>query len=124
MNEARPEGGLRARVVNGRLELNEPTALPEGFVLDLVFAAGHPVGSSRPRRRAVVRSGRLVLNTPTELPEGTEVDLFADDEGVDLVEEEREALHAAIRASLRQMRAGQVLPAEEVLRRLRDRRGP
>ncbi len=27
---------IRARVLNGRLQLNEPTALPEGTVLDLV----------------------------------------------------------------------------------------
>ena len=29
--------GLRARVENGRLKLDEPTTLPEGTVLDLVI---------------------------------------------------------------------------------------
>ena len=43
--------------------------------------------------RARVEKGRLVLDEPTTLPEGT----VADDEGDDLTNEERRALHELCR---------------------------
>lgn len=49
--------------------------------------------------RARVEKRRLVLDESTTLPEGTVVDLVADDEGDDLTEEERRALHDAMSAS-------------------------
>jgi hypothetical protein len=49
--------------------------------------------------RAQVNKGRLVLDEPTSLPEGTVIDLVADDEGDDLTEAERRALHDALAAS-------------------------
>jgi hypothetical protein len=49
--------------------------------------------------QARVEKGRLVLDQPTTLPEGTVVDLVADDEGDDLTDEERRALHEALSAS-------------------------
>ena len=69
--------------------------------------------------RAVVRNGRLVVDEPTGLPEGTVLDLVVDDEGDDLTEAERAALHAAIARSLDQFRAGHVVPAEQVIAELR-----
>ena len=49
--------------------------------------------------RARVEKGRLVLDEPTTLPEGTLVDLVADDEGDDLTDDERCALHETLSAS-------------------------
>jgi hypothetical protein len=76
------------------------------------------------RLRARVQNGRLVMDLPTDLPEGTVLDLVVDDEGDDLDDEEREALHAALDESLRQAAAGQVHPASEILEKLRRRDGP
>ena len=45
--------------------------------------------------RARVDKGRIILDEPTTLPDGTIIDLVADDEGDDLTEEERRALHDA-----------------------------
>lgn len=49
--------------------------------------------------RARVENGRLILDEPTTLPEGTVVQLVLDDEGDDLTDQERSALHAALSAS-------------------------
>ena len=49
--------------------------------------------------RAHVEKGRLVLDEPTTLPEGTVLELVADDQGDDLSDEERRALHQALSAS-------------------------
>ena len=43
---------LKARVANGRLQLDEPTELPEGLVLDLV-ADDHGDDLSDPERQAL-----------------------------------------------------------------------
>ena len=72
--------------------------------------------------RARVEKGRLILNEPTTLPEGTVVDLVADDEGDNLTDEERRALHAALAQSWESARAGNVRPASEILDYLRARR--
>ena len=72
--------------------------------------------------RATVKNGRLVVDEPTKLPDGTVLDLVLDDEGDQLDEAERTALDAAITASLEQVEAGRVAPADEVLARLRARR--
>ena len=50
------------------------------------------------------------------------VDLVLDDEGDDLDDEQRAALHAAIDRSLEQGRAGQTAPADVILDELRARR--
>ena len=68
-----------------------------------------------PRIRAVVRDGRLRLDEPTELPEGTVLDLVVDDEGDDLDDEQRIALHASLARSIKQADAGQTRPIEEFL---------
>ncbi len=65
--------------------------------------------------RARVHNGRLVMAEPTDLPEGTVLEFVADDEGDDLGDAERTALHAAIERAMDAARAGRVRPAEDVL---------
>src|SRR5580693_5568752 len=72
--------------------------------------------------RARVEKGRLVLDEPTTLPDGTVVDLVVDDEGDDLTEEERRALHEALSASWKSAEAGRLRPASAILDELRTRR--
>jgi hypothetical protein len=75
------------------------------------------------RLRARVRKGRLVLDVPTDLPEDTVLDLVIDDDADDdLDEKERKARDAAILKSLKQAKAGQLRPADEVINEIRRRR--
>lgn len=74
------------------------------------------------RLLARVEKGRLVLDEPTELPEGTVVSLVADDEGDDLTDDERRALHEALSASWQSVEAGRSRPASEIIDELRRRR--
>lgn len=69
-----------------------------------------------------VRNGRIVLDEPTTLPDGTEIDLVADDEGDDLTEEERRALHEGISTSWNSAEAGHLQPASAILDELLKRR--
>lgn len=70
--------------------------------------------------RARVVNGRLRLDVATDLPEGTEVPLVLGDDWDALDDEDRAALEAAIRRSEEQVAEGRVIPAENVLRRLRQ----
>jgi hypothetical protein len=72
--------------------------------------------------RARVEKGRLILDEPTTLPDGTIIDLVADDEGDDLTDDERRALHAALSASWTSAEAGHLRPASAILDELRQRR--
>lgn len=72
--------------------------------------------------RAMVRNGRLVMDEPTTMPEGTVLSLVIDDEGDDLDEQERAALHDAISRSWASVQAGRGRAAEDVLSDLRSRR--
>lgn len=72
--------------------------------------------------RAHVVNRRLVLDEPTALPEGTVLDLVADDEGDDLTEDERRALHEALSASWKSAEAAHLRPASTILDDLRQRR--
>ena len=72
--------------------------------------------------RARVEKGRLVLDEPATLPDGTVVHLVADDEGDDLTEDERRALHEALSASWASAEAGRSRPASAILDELRRRR--
>jgi hypothetical protein len=72
--------------------------------------------------RARVENGRLVLDEPTSLPEGMVIDLVADDEGDDLTDEERHALHDVLSASWKSAEAGRLRPASATLNKLRQRR--
>jgi hypothetical protein len=72
--------------------------------------------------RARVEKGLRVLDEPTTVPEGTVVHLVADDEGDDLTEDERRALHEALSASWKSAEAGRFRPASAILDELRLRR--
>jgi hypothetical protein len=56
------------------------------------------------------------------VPERTVIDLVADDEGDDLTDDERRALHDALSASWKSAEAGQARPASAILDELRRRR--
>ena len=72
--------------------------------------------------RTRVENGRLVLDGPTTPPEGTVVELVADDEGDDLTDEERRALHEALSTSWKSAESGRLRPASEILDQLRRSR--
>ena len=74
------------------------------------------------RLRARVENGRLVLDEPTTLPDGTVLDLVLDDEGDDLTDEQREALHEALARSHESLKKGDVRPASAIIKELRARR--
>jgi len=74
------------------------------------------------RLRARVKNGRLVLDEPTTLPDGTVVDLVLDDEGDDLTNEDREALHQALTRAHESIEKGNGRPASEIIKELRARR--
>ncbi len=67
-------------------------------------------------------AGRLIVDEPSDLPEGTELALVIDDGEDELDEVERGALHASIERGLADVAAGRVVPAEDVIARLRARR--
>lgn len=71
--------------------------------------------------KARVRAGRLVLDEPTDLPEGTEVDLLPLDPGDWLDEDDRAALHEALRESGADVAAGRLVNVDEILRELKSR---
>jgi hypothetical protein len=71
--------------------------------------------------RATVKNGRIIVDEPTALPEGTVLDLVVDDEGDDLGEEERMALRMAISQAWAEVRAGDLVPANELIEELRRR---
>lgn len=81
-----------------------------------------PYSSRMSPLRARVEKGRLVLDEPTTLPEGTVVDLVADDEGDDLIDEERRALQGALSTSWKSAETGRLRPSSAILDELRQRR--
>jgi hypothetical protein len=72
--------------------------------------------------RAKVQQGRLVIDAPTTLPEGTVLDLVVDDEGDDLTDDERAALHAALERSAQEAKSGKTRAASEAVQDLRRKR--
>jgi hypothetical protein len=72
--------------------------------------------------QARVENGTLVLDEPTTLPEGTILELVADDEGDDLSESERRALHDALSEPWQSAEAGRLRPASSIIDELRHRR--
>jgi hypothetical protein len=72
--------------------------------------------------RARVENGRLRLDEPVDLPDGTVVDLVADDEGDDLSDAEREALHQALLRASASADAGSLKPATAIIDELRRAR--
>jgi hypothetical protein len=68
-----------------------------------------------------VKAGRLVVDEPTDLPEGTEVELLPLDPGDWLDDEDRAALHQALKDSDEDVKAGRLVDAEVILGHLRSR---
>ena len=71
--------------------------------------------------KARVRAGRLVVDEPTDLPEGTEIELLPLDPGDWLNEEDRAALHQALKDSDEDVKTGRLVDADVILRELRSR---
>jgi hypothetical protein len=73
--------------------------------------------------RAHVVNGRIVVDEPVDLPEGSEVQVYLYDAAVDsLTEEERAELERALKRSIAEADAGQLLDADQVLSELDRRR--
>jgi hypothetical protein len=73
--------------------------------------------------KAVVQGGRAVIEN-LEYEDGTELELevvSGSDLDDDMDDEERDRLHSALDRGLAQMEAGDTVPAEEVIARLRSR---
>src|SRR5713101_1099155 len=68
--------------------------------------------------KARVKAGRLVVDEPTDLPEGTEIELLPLDPGDWLDEEDRAALHQALKDSDEDIKAGRLVDADVILREL------
>ena len=73
--------------------------------------------------KARVHNGRLQLDEPYDAPEGTEVELTVIDDGDSLDDEDRARLHEALLRSHDQMARGEGVDADEVLEKLRAKRG-
>jgi hypothetical protein len=71
--------------------------------------------------KARVVNGRLVLDEPCTLPEGTVLELVVADDGDELDDVERRALHAALEESWESAKKGELKDADEVMRELRKR---
>jgi hypothetical protein len=71
--------------------------------------------------KAQVKNGRLVLDEPTDLAEGSVVPLEVADDWDELDDEEREALHAAVREGFEDAKAGRTIDADEWAAELRSR---
>jgi hypothetical protein len=101
--------------------------LVRNHVVDTVVETHRTLLTSTPQHKAPsgskhgVRQGRLILDEPTDLPEGTEVALTAADDGDELDDGERAALHAAIDEGRADALAGRVTDAAVVIARLRAR---
>ena len=68
-----------------------------------------------------VQNGRIQLDEPTDLPDGTELYLVPADGGDDLDDEERAALHEAIREGIEDVEAGRTVDAKTAIAELRSR---
>jgi hypothetical protein len=71
--------------------------------------------------KARVKAGRLVVDEPTDLPEGTEIELLPLDPGDWFDEQDRAALHRALRDSDEDIKAGRLTDADVILREVRSR---
>jgi hypothetical protein len=71
---------------------------------------------------AAISAPRPVLGGPAILSDARVIDLAADDQGDDLTDTERRALHEALSASGQSVEAGRLRPASAILDELRQRR--
>jgi len=70
-----------------------------------------------------VEDGRIRVDEPSDLPEGTEVTLYVADVDDGLGDAEREELHRLLQESEEDVKAGRLVDAADVLKRIRER-GP
>src|SRR6478752_6044799 len=98
-----------------------PTRLPIGSCPGSLVEPRLRCYCDRMTLKARVKAGRLVVDEPTDLPEGTVVELLALDPGDWLTEEDRAALHRALRDSDEDVKAGRLIDADIVLRELGSR---
>lgn len=96
-----------------------PRAVLDSSTASLPICRLTPYSDDMTPLRARVQNGRLRLDQPTGLPEGTELDLVIDDEGDDLTEQERQALHEALSRSWTSAQAGELRPATGIIDELR-----
>ena len=89
--------------------------------LSLPMPCSKPYTGRMTPLRARVENGRLHLDQPTALPDGTELDLVIDDEGDDLTDHERQALHEALSKSWTSAQAGDLHSASAIVDELRRR---
>jgi len=71
--------------------------------------------------KAHVRRGRVVVDTPVRFPDGTKFKLIVADDGDDLDESERAALHAALQKSWRARRPVEQSPVKSSLHESKPR---
>jgi len=71
--------------------------------------------------KARVEGGRIKVDEPIDLPEGTDVYLYVADIDDDLDEAEREELHKLLEESEKDVKAGRLIDAADVLKGLRSR---
>lgn len=71
--------------------------------------------------RARVVNGKFVIDTPAPYPDGTEIDLQIADDGTDddMDPEESAALDASLAQGWAEAQAGDLISADELLKRLR-----
>lgn len=67
---------------------------------------------------ARVHAGRLTLDAPSDRSEGTVVEMVPVDAWDDLDDDDREALHEALRASRAEVEAGEIYDAATVIAEL------
>ena len=94
-------------------------AVLECPIADLPTRLLTPYSGDMTPLRARVQDGRLRLDQPTALPDGTELDLVIDDEGDDLTEHERQALHETLARSWTSAQKSKVRPAAAIIDELR-----
>lgn len=101
--------------------LSSPNTTGTQCVLGLSSASANATDRRPTTLKARVKAGRLVVDEPTDLPEGTEVELLPLDPGDWLDEEDRAALHQALKDSDEDIKAGRLVDADVILRELRSR---
>jgi hypothetical protein len=68
-----------------------------------------------------VNAGRLIVDEPTDLPAGTAIELLPLDPEEWVDENDRAALHQALKDSDEDVKSGRLVDADVILRELRSR---
>ena len=101
----------------------KPAEAPTGLSMKLMPIAMIATGTTSVHQNSseFFLNVGLVVDEPTDLPEGTEIELLALDPGDWLDEEDRAALHQALKDSDEDIKAGRLVDADVILRDLRSR---